>query len=143
MRVCGCGGRIRTADLRVMSPTSYHCSTPRPPMVETSPGSVKRPAGRSATLEDRAQDQERDDRDDLPTEDDPVQVERRLPGRAALLDHEHPRRPRGQAKPTATVAVGVVATASSAGHLRDGQEESAIALDRLAEDVVRLHALEG
>ena len=24
-----CGGRIRTADLRVMSPTSCHCSTPR------------------------------------------------------------------------------------------------------------------
>ncbi len=25
----GSGGRIRTGDLRVMSPTSYHCSTPR------------------------------------------------------------------------------------------------------------------
>jgi hypothetical protein len=25
----GCGGRIRTADLRVMSPTSCRCSTPR------------------------------------------------------------------------------------------------------------------
>ena len=25
----GSGGRIRTSDLRVMSPTSYHCSTPR------------------------------------------------------------------------------------------------------------------
>jgi hypothetical protein len=25
---CGCGGRIRTADLRVMSPTSCRCSTP-------------------------------------------------------------------------------------------------------------------
>ena len=25
----GCGGRIWTNDLRVMSPTSYHCSTPR------------------------------------------------------------------------------------------------------------------
>ena len=25
----GCGGWIRTNDLRVMSPTSYHCSTPR------------------------------------------------------------------------------------------------------------------
>ena len=24
----GSGGRIRTDDLRVMSPTSYHCSTP-------------------------------------------------------------------------------------------------------------------
>ncbi len=24
-----CGGRIRTNDLWVMSPTSYHCSTPR------------------------------------------------------------------------------------------------------------------
>ena len=24
----GSGGRIRTCDLRVMSPTSYHCSTP-------------------------------------------------------------------------------------------------------------------
>ena len=24
-----CGGRIRTYDLWVMSPTSYHCSTPR------------------------------------------------------------------------------------------------------------------
>ena len=37
----GCGGRIRTADLRVMSPTSYHCSTPRPPMVVVVPDSVK------------------------------------------------------------------------------------------------------
>ena len=26
---CGSGGRIRTTDLRVMSPTSCHCSTPR------------------------------------------------------------------------------------------------------------------
>src|SRR5438445_13601184 len=25
----GCGGEIRTRDLRVMSPTSFHCSTPR------------------------------------------------------------------------------------------------------------------
>jgi hypothetical protein len=25
----GSGGGIRTPDLRVMSPTSYHCSTPR------------------------------------------------------------------------------------------------------------------
>jgi hypothetical protein len=25
----GGGGRTRTYDLRVMSPTSYHCSTPR------------------------------------------------------------------------------------------------------------------
>ena len=25
----GCGGRIRTDDLRVMSPPSYHCSTPQ------------------------------------------------------------------------------------------------------------------
>ncbi len=24
----GSGGRTRTCDLRVMSPTSYHCSTP-------------------------------------------------------------------------------------------------------------------
>ncbi len=27
-RCVGSGGRIRTCDLRVMSPTSYHCSTP-------------------------------------------------------------------------------------------------------------------
>ena len=27
-RSVGSGGRIRTCDLRVMSPTSYHCSTP-------------------------------------------------------------------------------------------------------------------
>ena len=26
---CGCGRKIRTSDLRVMSPTSYPCSTPR------------------------------------------------------------------------------------------------------------------
>ena len=25
----GSGGRTRTCDLRVMSPTSYHCSTPQ------------------------------------------------------------------------------------------------------------------
>src|SRR5690606_6160938 len=29
MRAFGCGGRIRTDNLRIMSPTSYHCSTPR------------------------------------------------------------------------------------------------------------------
>jgi hypothetical protein len=35
--VCGlgCGGRIRTADLRVMSPTSCRCSTPRPRILAT------------------------------------------------------------------------------------------------------------
>ena len=27
--LCSCGSRIRTDDLWVMSPTSYHCSTPR------------------------------------------------------------------------------------------------------------------
>ena len=29
MLLTGCGSRIRTNDLRVMSPTSYPCSTPR------------------------------------------------------------------------------------------------------------------
>ena len=28
IRKGGCGGRIRTDDLRVMSPPSFHCSTP-------------------------------------------------------------------------------------------------------------------
>ncbi len=32
----GCGGWIRTSDLRVMSPTSFHCSTP--PEEHTAPG---------------------------------------------------------------------------------------------------------
>ena len=27
--IINCGRRIRTSDLRVMSPTSYHCSIPR------------------------------------------------------------------------------------------------------------------
>ena len=27
--LAGCGGKTRTYDLWVMSPTSYHCSTPR------------------------------------------------------------------------------------------------------------------
>ena len=38
----GCGGRIRTDDLRVMSPTSYHCSTPRSSMVAIGRAEVKR-----------------------------------------------------------------------------------------------------
>ena len=25
----GCGGRIRTADMRIMRPLRYHCATPR------------------------------------------------------------------------------------------------------------------
>ena len=37
----GCGGRIRTADLRVMSPTSYRCSTPRRLTVREGRRSVK------------------------------------------------------------------------------------------------------
>ena len=48
----GCGGRIRTADLRVMSPTSYHCSTPRPRMVVLGRCRVKRgaPASSATTI---------------------------------------------------------------------------------------------
>ena len=47
MRI-GCGGRIRTADLRVMSPTSCRCSTPRPTILAARPGTVKRrPVGRT------------------------------------------------------------------------------------------------
>src|ERR1019366_5715621 len=34
----GCGGRIRTDDLRVMSPTSFHCSTP--PSEDTARGTI-------------------------------------------------------------------------------------------------------
>jgi hypothetical protein len=37
----GCGGWIRTNDLRVMSPTSFHCSTP--PTKDTAPGAGVRP----------------------------------------------------------------------------------------------------
>ena len=40
--VVGCGERIRTSDLRVMSPTSCRCSTPRPRRLPAGPGSVKR-----------------------------------------------------------------------------------------------------
>jgi hypothetical protein len=39
----GCGGRIRTADLRVMSPTSCRCSTPRLRMVWGVSTAVKSP----------------------------------------------------------------------------------------------------
>src|SRR5262245_2635775 len=119
-----------------MSPTSYHCSTPRPPMVETWPSSVKR----SAALEDRAQDEECDDRDDLSADDHAIQVEGRLPGRAAFPDHEHPRRPCGQAEAPAAVAVGIAAAATAAGDFRDREEEGSVAFDRLAEHVIRLHA---
>ena len=38
--VFGCGGRIRTADLRVMSPTSCRCSTPRLRTVPSIGGTV-------------------------------------------------------------------------------------------------------
>src|SRR5205823_13178922 len=38
----GCGGRIRTSDLRVMSPTSCRCSTPRLSMLPAPSTSVKR-----------------------------------------------------------------------------------------------------
>src|SRR5262245_13019289 len=46
----GCGEGIRTPDLRVMSPTSCRCSTPRPPMVVVPPRSVKRVDACSARL---------------------------------------------------------------------------------------------
>ena len=49
----GCGERIRTSDLRVMSPTSCRCSTPRPPMLPSGPGSVKRRLGRRSSLDGR------------------------------------------------------------------------------------------
>src|SRR5436853_15378 len=38
----GCGEGIRTLDLRVMSPTSCRCSTPRPRMVRAVRATVKR-----------------------------------------------------------------------------------------------------
>ena len=41
-RRLGCGERIRTSDLRVMSPTSCRCSTPRPVTLGPEADSVKR-----------------------------------------------------------------------------------------------------
>src|SRR5690349_15925735 len=43
----GCGGRIRTADLRVMSPTSCRCSTPRPTILRMlrATSNAARPSG--------------------------------------------------------------------------------------------------
>src|SRR5579884_3132332 len=51
----GSGGRIRTGDLRVMSPTSYHCSTPRwrgrhRPIVPTAEPPVSSALGRFTTV---------------------------------------------------------------------------------------------
>ena len=43
----GSGGWIRTSDLRVMSPTSFHCSTPRPHSVvytRSHPSATKSPS---------------------------------------------------------------------------------------------------
>src|SRR2546426_10907950 len=54
----GCGEGIRTSDLRVMSPTSCRCSTPRPRILPAAPGTVKRgPGGDSAVggLDPRAE----------------------------------------------------------------------------------------
>src|SRR4030067_789374 len=45
-RRTGCGGRIRTSDLRVMSPTSCRCSTPR--RLNTLPAGVDSAQNRSA-----------------------------------------------------------------------------------------------
>ena len=44
-RRLGCGERIRTSDLRVMSPTSCRCSTPRPVTLGPEADSVKRLTG--------------------------------------------------------------------------------------------------
>ena len=46
-RRIGCGEGIRTLDLRVMSPTSCRCSTPRRRMIGTAPESVKLRSARS------------------------------------------------------------------------------------------------
>jgi hypothetical protein len=45
--VFGCGERIRTSDLRVMSPTSCRCSTPRLVTLGRMADSVKRRPARS------------------------------------------------------------------------------------------------
>ena len=45
----GCGERIRTSDLRVMSPTSCRCSTPRPITLGPRRVPVKRGQGASAS----------------------------------------------------------------------------------------------
>ena len=47
-RRLGCGERIRTSDLRVMSPTSCRCSTPRPITLGPEADSVKPERGREA-----------------------------------------------------------------------------------------------
>src|SRR2546427_13279486 len=39
--MAGCGGQIRTGDLRVMSPTSYQTAPPRAQMITKSRGFVK------------------------------------------------------------------------------------------------------
>src|SRR6187401_24132 len=140
----GCGGRIRTADLRVMSPTSYHCSTPRPLMVVTDPGSVKppavRPSARLAALEERAQGEQGHDRHDLATQDHAVEVEGWPPLGVAVADDVHPRWLGSEAEPATSVALRVAARPATAADLRGRKVEHALALDRSAEDLLRLHA---
>src|SRR5829696_9055209 len=52
----GCGEGIRTPDLRVMSPTSCRCSTPRPLIMRLQARSVKRGGGHVLCRSDREHD---------------------------------------------------------------------------------------
>src|SRR5687768_8468675 len=108
-----------------MSPTSYHCSTPRPPMLVADPGTVKPPAS-SPPLQDGAQDEQRHDRDEPPAEDVAVHVERRLPGGLAVADDVHPGWLRGEPESRTPVALRVATTTTTATDLGGRDEDRAV-----------------
>ena len=96
-----------------MSPTSYHCSTPRPPMVVAAPSSVK--PGSGSLPQNRAQNQERDDGHDLHTEHDAIRIHRGLPAHLAVLAHDvrTPSRSIGSAKTVRAVIASFAPRSSS------------------------------
>ena len=102
--------------------------------------SVKR---ESAPSKDRAQRQERDDRDQLAAQDHPIQVQRGLPLGIAVSNDEDAGRLRGDAEPGSPVALGVAAATSTAAHLGRGEEDRPVLLDRLTEHDACLHRIQG
>src|SRR6266849_611486 len=98
------------------------------------PVPLRRLAALCEVLYDRAQREERSDRDELPHEDRPVEIDRRTPADIAVLDDPRAGRTRDDTKSSATVAGLIAAAAGAAHHGRGRDHRHTLLLIRIAID---------
>src|SRR6266567_1570428 len=105
--------------------------------------------GASPRLRDASNGEDRGQRHDLTAQDEPVEIDGRLPGHVPTLDHERPDGPRGEAEtaPPAPAALTLrPLSATATGPALDpggGDDGHAVLLERLAEHEPAAHDIPG